>query len=584
MRRNAPARWLSGLRRPFTLRFPHVDPTARVRIVRACLALTAGLAPLALLGGLLGGRAPAAILAMQAGLSLAALGLLVALQLGRPRLACWGLIAALLAYGIGASAALGTLRTPTTSILLITVALAGLLLGGRAMLGVAAASTGWILALGVAEVRGAVSRTELEPMLATPLSFVLLLVAVVMLVEINRRVVEEALERARLELQERHHTERALQQREAELRASEEKYRLISEVISDYTFSTRLGDGGELVLDWVAGAFEPITGYRFEDYVARGGWRAALHPDDAEADARAMAELRANRPAVSEVRTFTGRGELRRVRVYAHPVWDAAASRLVGIYGAVQDVTPRKQIEAEREALIAELHAKNAELEAYTYVVSHDLRSPLVTIRGFLGFLEGQARAGEVNKLAADVRRIDGAVRQMERLLEHLLALSRAGRVINTPGPVELEGVAREAAALAHGRLAEAGVELVLEPGLPVVLGDRARLVQVLQNLLDNAAKHTGRQSSPRVVVGSRGTEGGQAVVCVKDNGAGIAAENLERVFGLFETIGRRRDGTGIGLALVRRIVESHGGRVWVESEGPERGSCFLFSLPEARA
>ena len=153
------------------------------------------------------------------------------------------------------------------------------------------------------------------------------------------------------------------------LAASEERYRLISEVISDYTFSTKLDSEGRLFLNWVAGAFEKITGYRYEEYVARGGWLAALHPDDVEQDVRDMEALRANRPVVSELRTITRSGDVRWVRVYGHPVWDPERNHLVGIYGAVQDVTERKQAEAEREDLIRELEAKNAELERFAYTV-----------------------------------------------------------------------------------------------------------------------------------------------------------------------------------------------------------------------
>jgi PAS domain S-box-containing protein len=132
---------------------------------------------------------------------------------------------------------------------------------------------------------------------------------------------------------------------EAALREDEERYRLISTISSDYMFSTHLNEKGELALNWVAGAFEAITGYTLDEYVARGGWTAFLHPDDVEQDRRDMAALRLNQRVITEVRTINKDNQVRWVRVYAHPIWDAQHGQLTGIYGAVQDITERKQAE-----------------------------------------------------------------------------------------------------------------------------------------------------------------------------------------------------------------------------------------------
>jgi PAS domain S-box-containing protein len=367
------------------------------------------------------------------------------------------------------------------------------------------------------------------------------------------------------------------------LAASEDRYRLISEVMSDYTFSTKLDGEGKLFLNWVAGAFERITGYTYEEYMARGGWLAALHPDDLEQDARDMDALRANRPVVTEVRTIMKSGALRWVRVYGHPVWDPARNMLVGIYGAVQDITERKQAEAEREAVIRELEAKNAELERFTYTVSHDLKSPLITIRGFLTFVERDAVQGNVERLKADIARIADAVAKMQRLLNELLELSRIGRVVNSPQAVPLGSLAREAQELVAGRIAERRVEVRIEEGLPSVWGDHDRLREVLQNLLDNAVKFMGDQAQPRVEIGKR-SDAGEPVFFVRDNGVGVDPAFREKVFGLFEKLDPGSEGTGVGLALVRRIVALHGGRVWVESGEGGLGTTFCFTLPEPPA
>ena len=144
--------------------------------------------------------------------------------------------------------------------------------------------------------------------------------------------------------------QRHLRRSREALIASEERYRLISSVAMDYVFSSAVAEDGQLKLQWVAGAFEKITGYSFEEYVARGGWRAHVHPDDLAQDSRDMDKLRSNQPLRSELRTLSKSGQIVWVEVYAHPIWDETQNRLAGIYGAVKDITRRKQAEAETQA------------------------------------------------------------------------------------------------------------------------------------------------------------------------------------------------------------------------------------------
>ena len=237
---------------------------------------------------------------------------------------------------------------------------------------------------------------------------------------------------------------------------------------------------------------------------------------------------------------------------------------------------------AERERLIEELERRNAELERFTYTVSHDLRSPLVTVRGFVDLLEKDVAAAAPERVAADLARIRGATSTMEALLRELLELSRVGRVMNPPERVSLDELARQAIALLHGRLRAANVRVEVQPGLGFVHGDRTRLLEVFQNLIENAVKFRSGQGDPR----GRGRQPprrrtGRSIT-VRDNGVGIDPRYHDRVFALFERLDPRVEGTGVGLALVKRIVEVHGGRVWVESEGAGQGSTFCFSLPVA--
>ena len=242
-----------------------------------------------------------------------------------------------------------------------------------------------------------------------------------------------------------------------------------------------------------------------------------------------------------------------------------------------REIAERRRIQEEREHWIAELENKNTELERFTYTVSHDLKSPLFTIQGFLGLLERDVATGDAERIASDVLRIRGAAGRMQQLLDDLLELSRLGHQLHPDENVDLGKLTHEVIELLSGRISSRKVRIEIEENLPVVRGDRVRLFQVLQNLIDNAIKFLGDTPDPRIEIGARG-----GVIHVRDNGAGIAPSYHEKIFGLFDRLDHAAEGTGIGLTLVRRIVELHGGRIWVESEGDGRGSTFYFTLEES--
>lgn len=502
-----------------------------------------------------------------------------------------------------------------------------------------------------------------------------------------------------------------IQRQEADfnLRLSEERYRLVNATISDYTFSAVRDADGKLHQNWVAGAFEKITGYTMEEFTQQGGWLTILHPEDRERDARDIQQLMQKHRVMSEVRIIRKDGAIRWVQVYAHPLWNEATDELVGIYGAVQDVTERKQIEEtlerertllrtvinnlpdyiylkdtehrclvsnlanaqtlgvsspeevegktlfdfyppeeaerfnaldkkiittgeailrqeghfidtqtgqkrwtwmtrtplrakngrimgvvgisrditaykeaemEREQLINDLKAKNRELEQFTYTVSHDLKSPLVTVTGFLGYLEKDMVTGNTERMKKDIGLIQEAVKKMKRLLDDLLELSRVGRVMNPPVQIPFNSIVQEALTLVEGRISDRRVQIEVAENLPIVYGDRGRLVELVQNLVDNAVKFMGDQPQPHIEIGSQGqSEQGNPIFFIKDNGIGIAPPYHDNIFGLFNKLNPQVDGTGIGLALVKQIIEVHNGRIWIESEGKNTGSTFYFYL-----
>jgi signal transduction histidine kinase len=244
----------------------------------------------------------------------------------------------------------------------------------------------------------------------------------------------------------------------------------------------------------------------------------------------------------------------------------------------VRDISQRKWLENEREKLNHELEEKNGELERFTYTVSHDLKSPLITIKGFLGFLEQDAASGNVVRLKADIQRIASATDKMQLLLNELLELTRIGRLTNPYQSINFEELVHEAVELVHGQIQSKGIHISIQENLPTVYGDRRRLVEAIQNLVDNAAKFIGTQPNPRIDIGLYGYEDKKPIFYVMDNGIGIDLVHHDRIFGLFNKLDANSEGTGIGLALVKRIIEVHGGRIWVQSE-VGNGATFFFTL-----
>lgn len=254
------------------------------------------------------------------------------------------------------------------------------------------------------------------------------------------------------------------------------------------------------------------------------------------------------------------------------------------------EIDERLCIEAEHERLLEEmatkttiLESQNAELERFAYTVSHDLATPLVTIKGFLGLLQKDLQGGNFDQVEKSIERIDFAASNMHTLLGELLELSRVGRVVTPPELIDLGELARESAQLVAGAALAANVEIEIQDEMPTVFADRRRLLEVLQNLLENAVKFMDGQERPRIVV-SASTTDGEALCRVEDNGRGIEARFHDKVFGLFERLDATEAGSGVGLALVKRIIELHDGRIWIESKGEGQGAAFCFTLPLADA
>jgi signal transduction histidine kinase len=246
---------------------------------------------------------------------------------------------------------------------------------------------------------------------------------------------------------------------------------------------------------------------------------------------------------------------------------------------AREEIEEREKAEMAREELVQQLKLKNQELDRFAITVSHDLKTPLITITGYLGFLERDATAGDKDRVRKDIEHINEAAKNMGKLVDEILDLSRIGRIMNPPREVSFEEIVEEALKAASGLFKAKQVKVKVGSGFPVIYCDFARIVQVIQNLVTNAVKFMGEQAEPLIEIGSE-VKSGERVFFVRDNGVGIDPKYHEQVFGLFNKLNAKTDGLGIGLGIVKRIIEVHEGRIWVESE-LGKGASFYFTLPD---
>lgn len=258
----------------------------------------------------------------------------------------------------------------------------------------------------------------------------------------------------------------------------------------------------------------------------------------------------------------------------------ASRTVLKTIASMIGNAIARIRAMEELESRTAELVAKNAEMESVIYTVSHDLRSPLMAIRGFAACLREDAEKGDHRGIESDLSRIEGVATKMDRLLTDALELSRIGKVAKPPEEASFEEIAAEALYQMGEAVRSRGIKVTVAEGMPAVFVDRMRMVEAMINLIDNSVKHAAKGPCPKIDIGFRSADG-EPTFFVRDNGSGIPTDEQEKVFGLFYKVDRNSEGTGAGLAIVKRIIEVHGGRVWIESE-PGQGCAVCFTLPQA--
>jgi len=460
---------------------------------------------------------------------------------------------------------IGTIRAPATSFYLLITVMTGLIINRRAILWMAAVCSVTIITFMLAEKNGLLPPPALTISVAQGITFTVVFTIIGILLYLAVKSIDEALARARQELSER--------------QRAEKRFRGLLESAPDAMVV--VNSSGTILLansqlqKMFGYAREEVLGHPVEMLLPQRFTNVhPLHRKHFEKNPRA-------RLMGVDISLYALRkdGNEFPVEIGLSPMESDEDDLIIA---TIRDVTERIHAERERERYIEELGKQNAELERFTYTVSHELKNPIITIKGYLGSIKKDMQNKNYARAINDLLRVSTASDKLHQTISDLLDLSRIGRIINSPEEIDLNQLVQEALGTIHGEINSRNIRVVLSPDLPVVYADRIRLREVYENLIANAAKYMGGQHSPLIEIGRR-EQGAEMILFVKDNGIGIDPKYHTRVFGLFDKLDATSDGTGIGLALVKRIVEVHGGRIWVESEGLEKGSTFYFTIPDKR-
>jgi PAS domain S-box-containing protein len=363
----------------------------------------------------------------------------------------------------------------------------------------------------------------------------------------------------------------------AERQRAEEQLRLLSTAVEAAANGIVITDRNAQIL-WVNPAFTRMTGYSRGEVVGQNPRILQSGQTSRELYRAMWSSLLKGEPWHGELVNRNKDGSLHpeEITITPVPMEDAKITHFVAIK---QDISERKRVQTALQLTAEEVKRSNRDLEQFAYIASHDLQEPLRAVGGYVKLLHRRfpehldAKAIEYINGAAE-----GAAR-MERLITDLLAYSRVGTRGGTFAPVDLEGILNEALRNLQAAFKSSQATITREP-LPVLAVDATQIMQLFQNLLGNALKFRSERP-PEIQVGAR-HEPGRWVFSIRDNGIGIEPQYFDRIFQIFQRLHTRTHypGTGIGLAICKKIVERHDGAIWVES-APGQGSTFLFSLPE---
>ncbi len=359
---------------------------------------------------------------------------------------------------------------------------------------------------------------------------------------------------------------------------SESLYRNLVTNLPAVTYRCSLDENEQIV--FISEYIQALSGYPTTDFLGPKAmhYYDLIHPDDRPHVASTRRDAIQNRQPYSyEYRIVRADGGTRWVWERGMVVRDCQDHR-GHIEAVITDITDRKDSARLRD-LNKSLEAKTKEVEQFTYSVSHDLKSPLASCVGLIGCLEEDLEAYGQRYPTDLITRIKSNMDRMSRCIDDLLELTRIGRVRHEPVVLDMVQIARQIADDLSVQAIKVGATIGIAEDLPDAYADKIRVSEVIENLLSNALKYGTDNPSPTITIGWKQVKG-KPHYFVRDNGKGVPESFQPKIFNLFEKYDKSNNGTGVGLTIVKRIIEVHGGEIWLESE-PDRGATFYFSLPQ---
>ncbi len=361
------------------------------------------------------------------------------------------------------------------------------------------------------------------------------------------------------------------------LKQSESRFRTISELISDFAYGFSVSPDGELHYEWTIGAIKPITGYTAEMIAERKEWESLFYPEDMPLIEERFADIMRGKERIDEFRIINALGEIRWIRDYSKPIWDAEKQCVTFLYGAAQDITAQKQAEQQKQEIRAERDRINI-LTDFITATSHELRTPLSVINTSLYLL---MRLDDTDKRKEKAQQITEQVIYLNRVITQLHEVVRLDRITE----LELEPIALVSFVTSfineyQYRHQQVILNSQATEDLLMIQGSRIHLQNLLTQLVDNAMCYSPPASAIQIMMSKKEEF---ITLAVQDEGTGIEPEDLQKIFNPLYKVNtartRNENGVGVGLTIAKRIMQLHHGHITVDSK-VGKGTTFTLYFP----